>query len=891
MTTGPTLRLLFAEDNSDDAELQLRELKRAGLKVVHRVVDSKAKFESSVREFAPDVILSDFTMPSFDGMEALRLAVELAPDTPFIFVSATLGEDYAVRALRNGATDYVLKTNLIRLPAAVERALLEAETRRARRRTEMELEIARERLREREAGLARAQHLAKLAHVITGSGGAFKTWSDTLSTLIGVEQAQMPRSTREWLELVHPEDRVRFRAASIEAGETRGRRDVDYRLKHKSGAWIHVRQVIEPLETERGAGAEERWFNTLLDVTEHKQTQDRIRRLNRVYAVLSSTNSLIVRVRKRDELFEEACRIAVEAGQFRMAWLGVYNRATKTVEPVARHGHEEGFVDLIQLAVDGPLPEGRGLVRRALREKQPVIINDIEHDAAFRLRPEALARGYRSGAVLPLMVAGEPIGVLALFADEAGFFDEEENRLLTQLAGDISFALDHIEKAEKLDYLAFYDGLTGLANRTLFLEHLNQYMRSASESGTKLAVIVTDLERFRAVNDSLGRPAGDSLLKQFSERLLGSVADEDQLSRLGADHFAIVLPSAKNALDAARLLGQLADASLARPFQIADAELRVAAKAGLALYPEDGTDGGTLLRNAEAALNRSKRTGERYLFFESTMTQRVAENLNLENRLRRALEREEFVLHYQPRVDLETRRITGVEALIRWQSETGLVPPAQFIPLMEETGLILEVGAWALRRAVLDHRGWLEQGIPAPRVAVNVSAVQLRQRDFVSQVRRAVEQGVTPPALDLEITESMVMEDVAGVIEKLRALRELGLSIAIDDFGTGYSSLAYLARLPVAALKIDRSFIIAMLDDANTMTVVSTIVSLAHSLNLKVVAEGVQSEEQAQRLLELRCDEMQGYLFSTPLPSAELVALLRAGESCSGPATFEPGPA
>ena len=876
MSATPTLRVLFAEDNSDDAALQLRELKRAGLRVAHRIVAAKPAFEAGLREFAPDVILSDFSMPGFDGMEALRIAIELAPDTPFIFVSATLGEEYAVRALRNGATDYVLKTNLVRLPAAVERALSEAQTRRDRRRTQMELEIARERLQEREAGLARAQHLAKLAHVITGTGGAFKTWSETLPELFGVQPHQMPRTTREWLELIHPEDRERFRAASIEAGATRGRRDIDYRLRHKSGAWLHIRQVMEPLDGNAAPGAEERWFNTLLDVTEHQRTQERIRRLNRVYAVLSSTNSLIVRARKREELFEEACRIAVEAGQFCMAWLGVYNRATRTVEPRARHGHEQGFVDMIQLAVDGTVREGRGLVRRALREKQPVIINDIEHDSGFRLRAEALARGYRSAAVLPLVLGAEPIGVLGLFAAEAGFFDEEEIRLLVELAGDISFALDHIEKAEKLDYLAFYDGLTGLANRTLFLEHLDQYIRSASEGGTRLAVIVTDLERFRAVNDSLGRPAGDALLTQFSRRLLAGVADADQLSRLGADHFALVLPSAKNALEAARLLGQLADACVAQPFQIADAELRVSAKAGVALYPEDGADGDTLLRNAEAALKRSKRTGERYLFFEPAMTQRVAENLSLENRLRRALEREEFVLHYQPRVELETRRITGVEALIRWQSEAGLVPPAKFIPLMEETGLILEVGAWALRRAVLDHRGWLEQGIAAPRVAVNVSAVQLRQKDFVARLESIVGQGVTPPALDLELTESMVMEDVAGNIEKLSALRQLGLSIAIDDFGTGYSSLAYLAKLPVASLKIDRSFIIGMLEDANTMSLVSTIVSLAHSLKLKVVAEGVESEEQAQRLRELRCDEMQGYLFSLPLPGAELVALLHA---------------
>jgi EAL domain-containing protein (putative c-di-GMP-specific phosphodiesterase class I) len=259
------------------------------------------------------------------------------------------------------------------------------------------------------------------------------------------------------------------------------------------------------------------------------------------------------------------------------------------------------------------------------------------------------------------------------------------------------------------------------------------------------------------------------------------------------------------------------------------------------------------------------------------MTVRVAEKLTLENQLRRALERDEFVLHYQPKVRLDRGDIAGVEALIRWQSpELGLVPPIKFIPLLEETGLILPVGAWVLRKAALDHRAWSEGGLQAPRVAVNVSAAQLRQRDFVASVEQAIMDGLAPTGIDLEITESLMMEDVASNIAKLNAARALGLNIAIDDFGTGYSSLAYLARLPVQSLKIDRAFIVTMEKDPNAMTLVSTMISLAHSLRLKVIAEGVETEEQAKFLRLLRCDEMQGYLFSKPLPSDALVALLRA---------------
>jgi EAL domain-containing protein (putative c-di-GMP-specific phosphodiesterase class I) len=257
------------------------------------------------------------------------------------------------------------------------------------------------------------------------------------------------------------------------------------------------------------------------------------------------------------------------------------------------------------------------------------------------------------------------------------------------------------------------------------------------------------------------------------------------------------------------------------------------------------------------------------------MTERVSTSLALESKLRRAVENEEFILHYQPKVSLETRAIVGVEALIRWQTpDRGLVPPAQFIPLLEETGLILQVGGWALRRAALDHRAWSESGLKAPRVAVNVSAIQLRQRDFVAIVEQAILDGLAPTAIDLELTESLVMADVRDNIEKLKAVRALGVEIAIDDFGTGYSSLGYLAQLPVQSLKIDRSFIVRMQEEANAMTLVSTMISLARSLGLKVVAEGVETEDQAKFLRLLRCDQMQGYLFSKPVPAAELVRLL-----------------
>jgi len=396
----------------------------------------------------------------------------------------------------------------------------------------------------------------------------------------------------------------------------------------------------------------------------------------------------------------------------------------------------------------------------------------------------------------------------------------------------------------------------------------------------RVAIFALDVERFRTVNEALGRQAGDELLKQIADRFRGASVDTSRLARIDGDHFAIVASEAQSEEELARLVEFRLHECFVAPFKVGGAQASVSVRIGIAVFPADGADAESLLANAKAALARAKSSGERYVFYAEEMNERVAEKLSLENKLRMAVEREEFVLHYQPKVDVTRRRIVGVEALIRWQSpDLGLVPPLQFISLLEETGLILQVGAWALKRAALDHRRWLEQGLKAPRVAVNVSQVQLRQRDFVRIVETAIAHGKGTVGIDIEITESLVMEDIHANIDKLKAVHGLGVRIAIDDFGTGYSSLGYLAKLPVQSLKIDRSFTMTMQEDANSMTLVSTIISLAHSLRLKVVAEGVETEEQAKFLRLLNCDEMQGFLIGRPVPFDELSALLRGIEA------------
>jgi diguanylate cyclase (GGDEF)-like protein len=434
-------------------------------------------------------------------------------------------------------------------------------------------------------------------------------------------------------------------------------------------------------------------------------------------------------------------------------------------------------------------------------------------------------------------------------------------------------ALRHREDAEKsnekLDYLSNYDSMTGFANQSLFLERLQAKFLPAQNDQHKLAVFVLDIERFKSINDALGRKAGDELLRLIAERLVQvGGGDASRFARLGADRFAIVSSGMDDADEVGRYVEQRLDANFRAPFRVGDHDLRVFVKVGIALFPDDGTDADTLLRNAEAALKKAKGTGERYLFFAQKMTERVAERLSMENRLRHALDNDEFVLHYQPKVNLISGKLTSAEALIRWNDpKTGLVPPMQFISILEETGLIHEVGRWAMAKAIEDYLRWRNAGLPAVRIAVNVSPLQLRNRGFIAEIEQALAVDAQAAAgLELEITESLIMEDVKHSIAALGAIRAMGVTIAIDDFGTGYSSLSYLSKLPVDTLKIDRSFIIDMTIAPEGLSLVSTIITLAHSLELKVVAEGVETEEQSRLLRLLRCDEMQGYLFSKPVP-------------------------
>jgi len=431
--------------------------------------------------------------------------------------------------------------------------------------------------------------------------------------------------------------------------------------------------------------------------------------------------------------------------------------------------------------------------------------------------------------------------------------------------------------ARKMAHLAQHDFLTDLPNRMLFSDRVANAIALARRHGKQRAVLFLDLDRFKHINDSLGHPIGDKLLQSVAQRLVACVRGSDTVSRQGGDEFVVLLSEIEQAADAA-LSAEKMLVALAAPHSIAEKELHITASIGISIYPDDGQDAQTLIRCADTAMYHAKDKGRNnYQFFTEDMNVRAVEREFLEGSLRRALKRREFVLHYQPKINLETGAITGVEALIRWRHpERGLIPPALFVPIAEDCGLIVPIGRWVLHEACRQIQAWIDAGLPAMPVAVNISAVEFQSKEFLERVRAILkETRLNPRYLELELTESVLMQDAEATIPALIALKAIGVRLAIDDFGTGYSSLSYLRQFPIDTLKIDQSFVREITVGALDDTIVSAVISMAKTLKQRVIAEGVETGEQLAFLRRQHCGEGQGFHFSRPMSAEAFATLLK----------------
>ncbi|MGD0720303.1 MAG: EAL domain-containing protein [Roseiarcus sp.] len=547
-----------------------------------------------------------------------------------------------------------------------------------------------------------------------------------------------------------------------------------------------------------------------------------------------------------------------------------------------RHGAAPSLPKAYTAALDGVrVGPDVGSCPTAAYRREPVVVADIMSDPIWRdHRDLAAAHGLRSCWSTPILShQGAVLGTFAMYSREVREPTDAEMRFVEVATRIAAIAIERRQAEERIHFMANHDALTGLPNRALLEDRVTQAVAFAERHGRRATLMFVDLDNFKFVNDSLGHKAGDELLKAVARRMVHCVRATDTVVRLGGDEFVILLFDQPSSGEMVSATLQKLRAAIAAPIHVAGQELQVTCSIGLANYPDDGPDAETLLANADAAMYRAKEIGrDNFQFYTPALNVKVHEKFLLLKELRSAIAREEFVLHYQPQVDLRTGRVFATEALIRWRHPTmGTVEPMRFIPLAEETGLIAPIGDWVLLAACRQNKLWQDGGLPPMTICVNVSARQFKERNWVGRVAAALaESGLEARYLELELTESVIMQDARLAVAIMNELQALGVQLSVDDFGTGYSSLAALKSFPVRRLKIDKSFIDDIIDDGNDRAVVGAVISLGQKLGLRVIAEGVETEEQLAFLRANDCDEMQGYLFSRPVPAAEIAAMLAA---------------
>ncbi len=881
--TEPAATILIVDDEVPNRKLLEALLRPEGYLTLTAASGEEALVAVAAR--APDLILLDVMMPGVDGYQVASLlkADPATSNIPIIMVTALIDRKSRMAGLESGVEEFITKPvdraelwlrvrNLLRLKEMgnLLRNHSQVLERQVEERTS-DLHASELRFRQMAENITEVFWLRDLANneILYVSPAYEKIWGRTCESLYA--------SPRGWVDAIHAEDRERVLLAA-RTKQASGEYVEEYRVGRPDGTirWIHDR-AFPVFRNEREVY---RIAGLASDITQRKLAEIRIKRLNRVYAVLSNINMLIVRVRNRDELFKGACRIAVQQGEFPLAWLGIVDQTAMKIVPVASAGADDLFNDEIRdrMSLNEASPAKQDLSVIAVLEKQVIVVNDVETDPRV-LDKKALAdRGIRSVVILPLLLEEEPVAVLGLYAAEAGYFDEAEINLLSELAADIAFAIDHINKRERLDYLAYYDALTGLPNRMQFQATLKNTLALAATSGWLVAVLYIDVDRFKNVNDTLGHTIGDELLRQFSNRLVQCVRIRETVGRLGGDEFALMLRLEDGRkVSAANVATKIRDA-LRTPFDLNGHEVTVTASVGITVHPDDASDPDALMKYADTAMYRAKQAGrDTFRFFTPQMNTEVMARLDLETALRKAVKNDEFVLYYQPKVQINSGRIVGFEALLRWQRPgRGLVPPNDFVPVLEETGLIVRVGSWVIATACRQISLWMRSPIGPVQISVNVSGRQFTEGDLYGDVTKALaDNDIAADLLELELTESSVMTNTESTLASMADLKKRGVHISIDDFGTGYSSLAYLRRFPIDILKIDIAFVRDITTNSDDAAIVLAIIRMAHSLELEVIAEGVETAAQLAYLRRIGCNYIQGSYFSRPMPAPEAEQMLR----------------
>jgi len=723
-------------------------------------------------------------------------------------------------------------------------------------------------LRRSETLLADAQ---RMAHLGSWTYDPFKhdaVWSAETFRIYGTDPSDTIPSCRELVARVHRDDRTRVQTLMRRAMEHGEPYEIEFRILTPAQGVRWVQALCQP-EAHCDKGAH-KLRGTVLDITERKSQQLQLESERRLLEAIATGSSL-------PEVLDMLCRFVEEQSVSTLCSVHLLEHDSGLLELVAAPSVAPELRDAISRVTVGPRA---GCCGAAAFSKQAVIVSDLANDPLWQdLRTETRSSGLRACWSLPIPGGLTPVlGTFTMFVREQREPSPAETALAARITNIARIAIERHDSEQRIRQLAHYDGLTGLPNRGQFNQVLDHALSRAQRAASSVALLFVDVDRFKNINDTLGHDVGDRLLREVALRLRECLRTSDVVARFGGDEFIVMLEDIPNCEHAAGVAAKVLEA-IAQPLTVGERELHVTASIGISTYPADGHDLHTLQKHADIAMYRAKEQGRNgWRYYSAQADTHSVERLTLETQLRRAIEREELILHYQPKQDLVSGRITGIEALVRWQHpDHGLVAPAEFISLAEETGLIVPMGKWVLRRACEDAAGLGRlPGTGRLRVAVNLSAPQFAEDHLIELVAQALrDSGLQASLLEVEVTESMVMRNAEHAAHLLARLKEMGLRVAMDDFGTGHSSLGSLKRFPIDTIKIDRTFIQGLPGDNDDATLTKAIIAIAHSLQLRTVAEGVETREQLEFLRWHECDEIQGYYFSQPLPFDALAAMLR----------------
>jgi diguanylate cyclase (GGDEF)-like protein len=722
-------------------------------------------------------------------------------------------------------------------------------------------------LRDRESSLAEAQRMASLGGWFLRRKTGTMRWSEQLYGMLKVPQSAREPDLPMFLSMVHEDDRdlVSQSLASINSRATRA--ELEHRVKARDGTelWVHTMAQVASYDDEgtiRGA---------TMDITARKRADIRLSVEHRVTQLLSAqkpVDEIMV------EVMETVCRgLGWAAGA---QWTLVEQTQTLSWGKSWRAPGDTALVPFLAALSTRPVELGTGVAGRAWQTRDVVVVPDLSLDPSMSQTDSVWRAKVCAAVALPIVSGQDLVGVLEFFSVNSINSEEPLWLLLKSLTSQIGQFYQRRRAEEALRFVALHDPLTHLPNRAEFSNRLRRAIKQAEIERHGVAVLFVDIDRFKMFNDSLGHSAGDLLLRECAERITSALRGSDFVARIGGDEFVVMIEKVKKTHDIVLVIEKLS-AALGKSFSVDAQDYIPSASIGISSYPDDGADAEILLKHADIAMYRSKNQGRgSYQFFSPDMNANTVKRLEMEAKLRKALERKEFLLHYQPKLDLRTGRICGLEALIRWQHpDLGMVPPAEFIPLAEETGLIVPIGEWVIRAACGQARIWSARGLERAKVAINLSARQFAHKTLVSDIASVLEEKkLRADCLQVEITESLVMQDPVRTAHTLRQLKAMGIAVSIDDFGTGHSSLSYIKKFPVDILKIDKSFVEGIPGQKEDLAITAAIITMAHGLGLRVIGEGVETQTQFDSLKQLGCDEIQGYFFSKPLPAEEVTRLL-----------------